>query len=304
MPWAGPGIPEVSEAEWAAWARGAHFRASEFLFPIRDAVLAHAKIGDGEVVLDVGAGDGLIGFAALERVGVTGRVIFSDVAQPLVDDCREEAERRGVLDRCAFVRAAVDDLSAIVDESVDVVTARSVLHCVTNEARRTALREFRRVLRPAGRFSCFDPINGYRHKVPEPAHLLRGYDVSPVLAAAGKVRNYLARVRPLEAHTSLSFDERDLVEWAEQAGFARVELEYRAKMAPAEAGRPAEWETWVHRKEGPSPGGEVSLAEAMAAVLTPQEADAVVNHLRPLVEAGATAPRISHYAEAYLWGVK
>jgi len=35
------------------------------------------------VVLDVGSGDGLIAFGALDRVGVTGRVIFSDISPHL-----------------------------------------------------------------------------------------------------------------------------------------------------------------------------------------------------------------------------
>ena len=51
------------------------------------------------MVLDVGAGDGLIGFDALERVGDEGQVVFSEVSPTLVDRCREIAEAAGALDQ-------------------------------------------------------------------------------------------------------------------------------------------------------------------------------------------------------------
>jgi ubiquinone/menaquinone biosynthesis C-methylase UbiE len=50
-----------------------------------------------------------------------------------------------VLDRCSFVKAASEDLSAIESESVDVVTTRSVLIFVDDKPK--ALREFFRVLK-------------------------------------------------------------------------------------------------------------------------------------------------------------
>jgi arsenite methyltransferase len=51
-------------------------------------VLERAAIRAGDVVLGVGAGDGLIGFGALEQVGAPGRVIFSDISADLLDECR------------------------------------------------------------------------------------------------------------------------------------------------------------------------------------------------------------------------
>jgi ubiquinone/menaquinone biosynthesis C-methylase UbiE len=98
----------------------------EGLMPWRDRVLGNAGVGEGDVLLDVGAGDGLIAFGALDLVGEDGRVVFSDVSQDLLDHSRTLAEEMGVLDRCEFVLASADDLSAIKDDSVDVVTTRSV----------------------------------------------------------------------------------------------------------------------------------------------------------------------------------
>src|SRR5206468_10723036 len=81
-----------------------------------------------------------------------GLVIFSDVSQDLLDESKRLATELGAADRCRFVVAAADDLSPIGDESVDVVTTRSVLIYVEDKAR--AFREFYRVLGPGGRSRC------------------------------------------------------------------------------------------------------------------------------------------------------
>src|SRR5215813_9608182 len=62
---------------------------AEFLYPVRDKVLDKAQLRPDDTVLDVGAGDGLIAFSALERLGPDGQVIFSDISQDLLDHCQE-----------------------------------------------------------------------------------------------------------------------------------------------------------------------------------------------------------------------
>jgi arsenite methyltransferase len=100
---------------------------ADFLYPVRDAVLDRARLEPGQTLLDVGTGDGLIAFGALERLGPSGRVIFSDISQDLLDHCRAAASAEGVLDQCRFVLAPADQLAAIAGASVDAVTTRSVL---------------------------------------------------------------------------------------------------------------------------------------------------------------------------------
>lgn len=100
--------------------------ALDYLCPVRDQVLPNAKIAEGEVVLDVGTGDGLIAFGVLEQVGDHGRVIFSDISQHLLGHCRSIARKMGALDRCCFLGASADGLP-LEKALVDVVTTRSVL---------------------------------------------------------------------------------------------------------------------------------------------------------------------------------
>lgn len=94
-------MPEPIRDQWTEWLLHRRHggdpeqlqRTLAFLYPVRDQVLDSARVADSETVLDVGTGDGLIAFGALERVGAEGRVIFSDVSQDLLDHARDLAQR-------------------------------------------------------------------------------------------------------------------------------------------------------------------------------------------------------------------
>src|SRR6059036_1622811 len=81
----------------------------------REKVLDRAALAEGETLLDVGCGEGLIGFGALERGA--GHVVFSDISDDLLDFCREAAEALGLRERCSFVRGGADDLAAIAERA-------------------------------------------------------------------------------------------------------------------------------------------------------------------------------------------
>ncbi len=73
-------------------------RASlDFIAPVRDRELDNADLSDGEILLDVGAGDGLISFGAVELVGADGRVIFGDASQYLLERSRALAEESALI---------------------------------------------------------------------------------------------------------------------------------------------------------------------------------------------------------------
>jgi len=116
----------------------------ESLYPVRTEVLDNAQPRPGDTLLDVGTGHGLIAFGALERLGPSGHVIFSDVSQERLDRCRDAVSAEALRDRCGFIWASADSLTAILDASVDIVTTRSVLIYVKDKA--AALREFYQVL--------------------------------------------------------------------------------------------------------------------------------------------------------------
>jgi arsenite methyltransferase len=282
--------------QWAQWLlhrrHGGDIQAQQAmlnaLYRIRDQVLDHAQVLAGDVVLDVGAGDGLIAFGALPLVGEHGKVIVSDISADLLEHDQSLAQQLGVQDRCAFLQASADDLSALADASVDVVTTRSVLIFVS--AKERALQEFHRVLKPGGRLSIFEPINRFTY--PEPAHLFDGYDVTPVQPLAHKVRRVFEDLQPPDTDPMLDFDERDLLRLVEQAGFVEIHLEMQVEIAPL---APTLWEAWVQMAGNPKiPTQE----EAMREALTPTELAEFTAYLRPLVEQGKG---IRRSALAYLW---
>lgn len=261
----------------------------------RERVLGNAAVQEGETLLDVGAGDGLIAFGALDLVGQDGRVVFSDISRNLLDHSRELAHEMGVEDRCEFLLVPADDLSAFDDASVDVVTTRSVLIYVENKRR--SFEEFHRVLKPSGRLSIFEPIN--RFKQPGPPHLFEGYDVTPVQDLAEKVSAVFRRIQPMDEDPMLDFDERDLFDLAEDAGFAEVRLNYEASLVSDDAYFGiVDWNVFLRSAGNPK---IPTLEEAMDEALTGEEIERFTAHLRPLVE---NARRRGTSALAYLWAVK
>jgi ubiquinone/menaquinone biosynthesis C-methylase UbiE len=262
------------------------------LYPVRDKVLDKAQLQPGDTLLDVGAGDGLIAFGALERLGPPGRVIFSDISQDLLDHCRKAAEAEGLLNRCSFVLAAAGHLSDVPAASVDVVTTRSVLIYVQDKA--AALREFYRVLRPGGRISLAEPIN--RLMGWDDRSRFYGYDIRPVMALGEKVDAVYESIQPHGKDPMADFDERDLVRHAEDAGFPVIDLELRVTVKNAK--EPMPWERFLRISGNPliPPFGE-----AMDRALSPGEITEFTAHLKPLVESGAGQERL---VMAYLTAMK
>ena len=282
---------------WAEWLAHHRFggdaaereRMLERTSVFRKRVLDGAALAGGETLLDVGCGEGLIGFGALERGA--GHVVFSDISDDLLDFCRETAESLGLADHCSFVKAAADDLAGVSDASVDVVTTRSVLIYVGDKAR--AFGEFMRVLRPGGRVSLFEPINSFG--MDEKRAGFWGYPVDRVADLAARVMAVFDEIQP-PTDPMLDFDERDLLELAESAGFFPVELDYNAQVSPSDV--PPSWEAFVNTSGNPR---IPTIGEAIDRALAPEERERFVEHLRPLVEQGRGSWRL---AQAYLVAVK
>jgi arsenite methyltransferase len=258
------------------------------LVPVRDKVLDRAGLAEGDTLLDVGCGEGMIGFGALERGA--GHVVFSDISDDLLEFCREAAEALGVADRASFVKAGADDLAAVEDASVDVVTTRSVLIYVPEKAQ--SLAEFFRVLRAGGRFSCFEPIN--RFCMEEKRAGFWGYPSDGLSELAQRVEQVYSDIQT-PSDPMLDFDERDLIKLAEGAGFFPIELELQAEIRAME---PRPWEAFLNHSGNPK---IPTIAEAMDQALTPEERDRFSSHLRTLVEEGKGTWRMAH---AYLRAVK
>ncbi|MCO8270413.1 methyltransferase domain-containing protein [Actinoplanes sp. TRM 88003] len=281
--------------EWTRWLltrrdggnaalRAEHATALEVF---REEVLDRAALAPTDTVLDVGAGTGLIAFGALDRLGPDGHVIFSDVSEAGLEECRKRA---GDDKRCSFLHAPAEDLSAVPDNSVDVVTTRSVLIYCEHKAQ--AFREFFRVLRPGGRLSIFEPINRFllEHR-PDSLFGLRDPEVADLLAKVVAVYRDGAR---RGENPMTDFDERDLLRWAAEAGFDGVEVDYRAQLdVPAEP--IGGWE--ARKNVSPNPLAP-TYGEAMRAALSDEECQRLDTRMTELAQSGTPTRRT--LATAYL----
>lgn len=283
---------------WSRWLLHDRFgddnvalqRTMEFLEPIRDRVLGAADVGPGAVVLDVGCGDGLLGFGALPLVGDRGRVVFSDVSDDLLERCRRIASELGVFDRCGFVSSSAESLDGVDDVSVDVVVTRSVLIYVEDKA--AAFASFRRVLKPGGRISLFEPIN--RRGTELNRDTLFGYEAAPIQDLVDKVWAVFKASAPPDG-PMMGFDETDLLHLAERAGFSdvTVNLELSSSDRPLFAG--VGWSQLLAISPNPN---APTFGEALDRALTPEEATRLETYLRPLVDQDR-AGRVRH-ANAYV----
>ena len=283
---------------WAEWLAERRFggdpdtrrRVLAELATRRDKVLDLAELAQGETLLDVGCGEGLIAFGALERGA--GGVVFSDISRDLLDFCRQAATDLGVLNRCQFIEASADDLAAISDGTIDVVTTRSVLIYVANKG--AAFAEFAHVLRPGGRISVFEPINRFASSRGE-TDSWAGYDFGPLGEIGTKLRAVYEGIQPKDSDPMLDFDERDLIRLAEDARFFPIQLLLDAEIKRTD---PQTWEGFLNGSGNPK---IPTIAEAMKQVLTAAERERLTAYLRPLVESGLGEWRM---ALAHLVGVQ
>lgn len=267
----------------------------DHLYPIRDRVLTDARLKDGGTLVDVGCGDGLIAFGALQR-DPASKVIFTDISQDLLNHAASVARQLQVADRCQFLCAPAEDLSAVQDTSVGAVTTRSVLIYVADKQQ--AIHEFYRVLSPGGRLSVFEPIN--RFGEPQPPHMFWGFDATPIMEIAAKIKALYQHLQPLDADPMMNFDERDLITYVELAGFREVHLDLEVDIKPLShvQGPAMTWDTFMRTAANPK---IPTLEEATARALTKDEAARFTAHMRPLVD-GRTGTYSS--AVAYLSATK
>ena len=296
----GSDLMAESAERWSRWLLHDRFggdelalqRTLEYLEPIRDRVLAAARINPGAVVMDVGCGDGLLGFGALPMVGAAGRVVFADVSKELLQRCRDIAAELDVSNRCRFVHTGAERLDGIDDGSVDAVMTRSVLIYVDNKA--GAFAAFHRVLRPGGRISLFEPIN--RRFTELNKDTLFGYLAAPIKDLADKVWAVFKSAAPADG-PMMGFDETDLFRLAESEGFSEitVTLDLSSTEKPPFAG--VSWNELM--KISPNPHAP-TFGEAINQVLDADEASRLESYLRPLVDQ--SAPGRFRTADAYVSG--
>jgi ubiquinone/menaquinone biosynthesis C-methylase UbiE len=140
MGWAAP----IYEAYCPLLGLGAGFR---------QATLHHAGLREGEQVLDVGCGTGVLTRLAADTVGAAGAVLGVDAAPAMIAKAQREAKRCG--SGASFRVAAIENLP-IVSGRFDAVLSSLMLHHLPPDAKRQGLHEVYRVLKDGGRLIVAD----------------------------------------------------------------------------------------------------------------------------------------------------
>jgi arsenite methyltransferase len=249
-----------------------------------DRLLDAARLEPGHTLLDLGSGEGLVPFRAIERVGPGLQVIVSDLSAPMLAHVHQLAAERGVAGQCRFVRTVADDLSAIPDASVDVVTSRSVLAYVANK--RAALEEIYRVLRPGGRISLAEPIfcdEAYEISALRLQALQAGSSIGETFLKVlhrCKAAQFPDTPAKMMQSPLTSYTERDLLRMAAGAGFKELHLELHIDMLASPV---RSWDVFV--QIAPHPWAP-TLAQVLETECTRDEREILEAALRPAIESG------------------
>ena len=149
---------------WTQWLKKNRFagqtpemieQTTKWLEAVRDVILEYAEIQPYDTVLDIGCGTGLLAFKALEMQECKGNVIFSDMFQDCLDDCKKILEESGVKSGYELLKCPVEHI-ALPMSTVHKAVMRSVLVHVINK--QPAISEIYRVLKPGGKFCAFEPV--------------------------------------------------------------------------------------------------------------------------------------------------
>ena len=121
----------------------------------------------GQVIADIGAGEGEIGFAAAAAVGETGKVYLTELDEAKVAALGKEASRKKL--KNVDVLAAAEKETKLPDNCCDAIVLRHVYHHLTapNEIDASLMRSLRRggllaviEFPPRKSLSASDPVPG------------------------------------------------------------------------------------------------------------------------------------------------
>jgi SAM-dependent methyltransferase len=131
-------MPATAASDWRGWMNPT----------------AVADLRPGEVVLDLGSGDGIDVILSARRVGPSGYTYGLDMSDKMLDLARRYGAEAGITN-IEFLKGHMEQIP-LPDSSVDVVISNCAI--ILSSDKRAVLSETARVLRSGGRFAAGDAI--------------------------------------------------------------------------------------------------------------------------------------------------
>jgi ubiquinone/menaquinone biosynthesis C-methylase UbiE len=135
---------------------GHHKGNSTERFFDKAAILGELGIGAGQVVIDIGCGNGYMSREFARLVGESGKVFAVDRSAEAVERLRAAVAGANI----EAVAADVTEGLPFDGESADLIYMSTVYHVFSPEGRRAFAREARRLLRPGGRLAVIEIEKG------------------------------------------------------------------------------------------------------------------------------------------------
>jgi len=177
--------------------------------PVTDWLVRELAPQPGQVVLELAAGQGDVGFAVAALLGENGRLIVSDFSAAMLDIARRRGEQLGHTN-VEYRELDAEDLD-LEESSVDGVVCRWGYMLMPNPA--IALAETRRVLRTGGRLAFAVWASAARN---------------PWVSVAGRIlvaHGHMPPPEPGEPGMFVLGNAQDLHALLEDAGFANVRMD-------------------------------------------------------------------------------
>ena len=131
---------------------GHHKGNSTEQFLNKDLILNALDILPGQIILDVGCGNGYMTKEFSRLLNNTGKVYALDRANEAIERLKKEAEGTNIVS----IEADITQRTVLQDASIDLIYLSTVFHIFSDEQRENFQKEARRILKPKGRLAIVE----------------------------------------------------------------------------------------------------------------------------------------------------